>query len=229
MHAPTVAAVRACADHRRNARRFLCFFPKRMGKFLSSFRWLVPMLLIPSIAAAQTQTVIVAVAADSSGSDLPSHFLGLSYESSMLLTNKDGRYYFDPNDQALVNTFQTLGIESLRVGANAVDDPRIPIPQSKDIDMLFKFARAAGAKVIYSFRLKNGDPSNSARLARYIAANDADALDCFSIGNEPDLYLTNFDAYFAQWKPHYDAILKAVPNAMFDEPSVCTKNFYVLA
>ena len=39
-----------------------------------------------------------------------------------------------PNDQALVNTFKTLGIKSLRVGANAVDDPRIPVPQEKDID-----------------------------------------------------------------------------------------------
>jgi hypothetical protein len=38
--------------------------------------------------------------------------------------------------------FKTLGIRSLRVGANAVDDPRIPVPQEKDIDMLFKFARA---------------------------------------------------------------------------------------
>ena len=81
-----------------------------------------------------------------------------------MLLPKDGRYYFDPNDQALVNSFKTLGIKSLRVGANAVDDPRIPIPQEKDIDELFNFARSAGVKVIYSFRLKNGDPADSARL-----------------------------------------------------------------
>ncbi len=197
------------------------------GKFLFARRLFALLLLIPCLAAAQTQPVAVTVAADGGGPDLPPRFLGLSYEMSMLLP-KNGRYYFDPNDQALVNTFQTLGIKSLRVGANAVDDPRIPMPQEKDIDMLFKFARTAGVKVIYSFRLKNGDPSDSARLAGYIAAHDADALDCFSIGNEPDFYLPTFGDFFAQWKPHYDAILEAVPNAMFDGPSVARKNFYAL-
>jgi hypothetical protein len=175
-------------------------------------------LLIPSLAVGQTQPVVVTVAANDNGANLPPRFLGLSYEMSMLLP-KDGRYYFDPNDQALVNTFKTLGIKSLRVGANAVDDPRIPVPQEKDMDVFFDFARAAGVKVIYSFRLKNGDPADSARLASYIAAHDADALDCFSIGNEPNFYLKTFKAFFAHWKPHYDAILKTVPDAMFDGPS----------
>jgi hypothetical protein len=169
-------------------------------------------------AAAQAQPVVVTVADDGKGADLAPRFLGLSYEMAVLLP-KNGQYYFDPNDQALVNTFKTLGIKSLRVGANTVDDPRIAVPQEQDADELFNFARAAGVKVIYSFRLKNGDPNNSARLAAYIAAHDADALDCFSIGNEPNFYPLSYDAFFAEWKPHYDAILKAVPQAMIDGPS----------
>lgn len=194
------------------------------SKWINKFRfqlWLFALtLLIPHLAAAQTQPVAVAVAADSGGADIPPRFLGLSYEMSMLLPT-DGRYYFDPNDQALVNTFHTLGIKSLRVGANAVDDPRVPVPQEKDIDELFDFARAAGVKVIYSFRLKDGDPTNSARLASYITARDADALECFSIGNEPNLYrpVRTYESFYAHWKPQYDAILKAVPQAMFDGPS----------
>src|SRR5208282_4869863 len=84
----------------------------------------------------------------------------------------------------------------------------------------------AGVKVIYSFRLKNGDPAVSARLAGYIAAHDADALDCFEIGNEPGMYIPTFDAFFAQWKPHYDAILKTVPDAMFDGPGEVKNNYY---
>ena len=188
------------------------------GEFRLPFRWFALLLLLPWLATAQTQPVTVTVAADDRSPDLAPRFLGLSYEMSMLLP-KNGRYYFDPDDQALVNAFQTLGIRSLRVGANAVDDPRIPVPQEKDIDMLFQFARVAGVKVIYSFRLKNGDPTNSARLAGYLAAHDADALDSFSIGNEPNFYLKTFDEFFPQWKPHYDAILKAVPQAKIDGPS----------
>jgi hypothetical protein len=199
----------------------------RMSKRISLLRWLA--WLVPCLAAAQTQPVSVTVTDDGSGPDLAPRFLGLSYESQMLLP-ENGHYYFDANDQALVNTFKTLGIKSLRVGGNSVDDPRIAVPQEQDIDNLFNFARAAGVKVIYSFRLKNGDPADSARLAAYIAAHDADAFDSFAIGNEPDFYLRTFAAYFAQWKPHYDAILKAVPTAMFDGP--CTgggNNFYTLA
>jgi hypothetical protein len=203
-------------------------FSKWIGNFLFPLRLFALTLLIPCLAAAQTQPVTVTVTADGSGADLAPRFLGLSYEMSMLLPNDDGRYYFNPNDQALVNTFKTLGIKSLRVGANAVDDPRIPVPQEKDIDVFFNFARAAGVKVIYSFRLKNGDPAESARLAGYIATHDADALDCFSIGNEPGMYIPKFDTFFAQWKPHYDAILKAVPDAMFDGPSEVKEHSYAL-
>ncbi len=175
-------------------------------------------LLAASHATAETQPVTVTVADDGAGAELAPRFIGLSYEMSMLLP-KEGRYYFDPKDQALLNTFKTLNVKSLRVGANAVDDPRIAIPQEKDIDVFFSFARAAGVQVIYSFRLKDGNPADSARLASYIAARYADLLECFSIGNEPDFYLKTYAEYMAQWKPHYEAILKAVPGAKFIGPS----------
>ncbi|MGC9943901.1 MAG: hypothetical protein ABSE48_18900 [Verrucomicrobiota bacterium] len=189
-----------------------------MGKTQLFQLFLAVMLSSPHFVAAQTQPVVVTVETGAASAELSPDFLGLSYESSMLLP-RDGHYYFNADDQALVNTFKTLGIKNLRVGANAVDDPRIPVPREEDIDSLFNFARAAGVKVIYSFRLKNGDPSNSARLAGYISTHDGDALASFSIGNEPNFFLKPFDVFFAQWKPHYDAILKTVPGAKFDGPS----------
>jgi hypothetical protein len=198
----------------------LCSF-RCAAQFLVASGSFVLAVLMPALATAQTQPVRVEVLTLSTAApapDITPRFLGLSYESSMLLP-KDGHYYFDANDHALINTFHTLDIKSLRVGANAVDDPRVPIPQEKDIDALFNFARAAGVKVIYSFRLKNGNPADSARLAAYIADHYPDVLDSFSIGNEPNFFFKTYDEYFAQWKPHYDAILKAVPNAMFDGPS----------
>ena len=203
----------------------ISFIPKWMPKML-----ILPafaLTLLPCFGAEQKEPVVVTVAADSGGPALADHFLGLSYESSMLLP-VNGKFYFDANDKALVNTFQTLGIKSLRVGANAVDDPRIAVPDENDIDSLFNFARAAGVKVIYSFRLKNGNPGNSARLAAYIAAHDADILDSFSIGNEPSFYLKTFPVYLAAWKQYYDAILQEVPNAMFDGPSVAETNIWAV-
>ena len=201
------------------------FFASAKKILLSSLFALA--LLSPGFLQAQTEPVTVTVAPDSSGPELSTNFLGLSYESSMLLPN-NGSYYFDSNDEALLAVFKTLGIKSLRVGANAVDDPRVAVPQKQDIDMLFRFARTADVKVIYSFRLKNGDPANSARLATYIQSNYADDLDSFAIGNEPSFYLKTFPEFFAVWKPHYDAILKAVPNAMFDGPSVAEANIYAV-
>jgi hypothetical protein len=176
------------------------------------------LLLLPAFGAAHAEPVTVTLSDDGHAADLAPDFLGLSYESSTLLPH-NGHYYFDPADKPLLHTFRTLGIKSIRVGANAVDDPRVPVPRGQDIDALFGFARAAGAKVIYSFRLKNGDPADSARLAGSIAARDGDALECYAIGNEPNFYLKTYEAFFAQWKPHYDAILSAVPSAMFDGPS----------
>jgi hypothetical protein len=199
--------------------------PWRATLFLAlALSWLAPKSASAQLTPA---TATVTITDDGTGSELAPRFMGLSYESSILLPT-NGKYYFDPHDRALVNTFRTLGINSLRLGGYMVDNPKAAVPQEKDIDSLFEFARAAGVKVIYSFRLHNGDPAVSARLASYIAAHDADALDCFAIGNEPNGYDKTFDVYFADLKSHYDAILKEVPNAMFDGPSVygASKNLF---
>lgn len=158
--------------------------------------------------------------------ELAPQFLGLSYEMRALLP-ENGKYYFDAGDENLVRVYQTLGIKSLRVGANAVDDARVAVPDKKEIDQLFNFARKAGCKVIYSFRLKKGDPANAARLAEYIDKNYADTLDCFALGNEPDFYFKTYAPYRDAWKPIYEAILKAVPDAKFEGP-VTSRKIYSL-
>jgi hypothetical protein len=190
-------------------------------KYIFFILWLSVLTPVATVFATdQPETVTVIVSTNRSVEVLSPQFLGLSYETGMLLPVR-GRYYFDANDSVLVNLFKTLGVKSLRIGGNTVDDERISIPQEKDIDSLFNFARSAGVKVIYSFRLHKGDPAESARLATYITTHYADVLDCFSIGNEPDLYKPRptYETFFPQWKTNYDAILKAVPQAMFDGPS----------
>lgn len=176
---------------------------------------------------ASPSPVTVKIDAANAGSSLSPDYCGLSYESSELLP-VDGKYYFDPSNDALVNIFKTLGVKSLRVGANAVDDPRFPMPQPPDIDALFKFAHAAGVKVIYSFRLNNGDPAVSGKLAGYIDGHYKDLLACYCIGNEPDFFLKPYAVFDAAWNAHYQAIVAAVPHANFGGPSPAANGQYTL-
>jgi hypothetical protein len=201
------------------------FFMKCVLKFLPRAVlpvWAGLLLFSPisnHLCLAQSQPVSITVADKPVGSAIEPRFLGLSYEISQIMPEKE-HYYFNTNDKALINIFQTLGIKNLRVGANAVDDTNMVVPQERDIDNFFNFAGIVDAKVIYSFRLKNGDANEAARLAAHISTHHADLLDCFSIGNEPNFYVRTFADYFALWKQQYDAILSAVPNAKFIGPSV---------
>ena len=177
-------------------------------------------LLASSVASAveADAPIRISLSEDRGARPVSPDFLGLSYETREVLL-QNGRYYFDPEDSRLVSLFATLGVRSLRIGGNAVDDLRVPVPLERDIDSLFRFARAAKVKVIYSFRLRDGDPALAARLAGYIHAHYADCLDCFCIGNEPDKYLKTYPAYLAAFVPEYEAILKAVPSAQFEGPA----------
>lgn len=148
----------------------------------------------------------------------PAGSIGLSYEAKMLLPDENGKYYFDPDNKAIVNAFQTMGVKSLRIGGNSVDVPRTAIPSPEDIDMLFSFAKEAGIKVIYSFRLRNGDPASAARIAKQIHDKYADLLDYFAIGNEPSYYKDFDNQFFPHWDSIYQAIREVAPDMPFCAP-----------
>jgi hypothetical protein len=163
---------------------------------------------------------------------IPDDFLGLSFETSIVLpnSNKVGDaqpfYLFSPTNQPLIAVFKTLGIKNLRVGGGTVDTSHRRVPNQADVDQLFAFAKSADIKVIYSFRLLGGDPTNAAALARYIWQNYRAQLDYFAIGNEPDWSsyhrtdpkITDYPSYLADWRNFADAIHHAVPDAKFAGP-----------
>jgi len=170
------------------------------------------------VSAAYSQIpVTVSVDISSPGFSIPDDFIGLSFETRRVDFNTDGvvGYFFDSTNTQAVTLFRQLGVKSLRVGGGSVDDSRVPIPTSKDIDALFRFARAAGVKVIYSLRLTDGNAEQNASIAKYIWDNYRDSLDCFTIGNEPKQY----SAFSKQWKIMAEAIVKAVPEAKFCGPA----------
>lgn len=173
------------------------------------------------LAAARAADAPVTVTLDpASAATMPvsPDFIGLSFETQRI-EPQDGKYYFSPDNAPLIAMFKTLGIKSLRIGGNTVDNLKVPIPELADIDSLFGFAKAAGVKVIYSFRLRQGDAASEAAQAKYIWDKYAASLECFSIGNEPDVFIGSTDKYFHDWEPLFTAISTAVPDAKFCGPS----------
>lgn len=177
-------------------------------------------LAIAGTFAAHSQesvNVSVSVKTSSPGYLIPDDFIGFSFETRRVDYNSDGvsGYFFDSTNTQVITLFRQLGVKSLRVGGGSVDSPDTPIPTTKDIDALFRFAKAADVKVIYSLRLKDGDPAQNASIAKYIRDNYQPWLDCFTIGNEPKEY----SAFSRQWKIMADAIVKAAPEAKFCGPA----------
>ena len=151
------------------------------------------------------------------GQSVPSGAIGLSYETRDLLPRENGEHYFSPENAALIKMFKAIGVKSLRIGGNSVDASGIPIPTENDIPSFFKFAKAAGVKVIYSVRLQNGDPEKAKEAARIIYENYKDILESFAIGNEPSYY-KDYDVYVSKWTAIRDAILEVYPDAVFCGP-----------
>lgn len=179
------------------------------------------------------------------GITIPDNFLGLSFEAAALLPDQNGRRYFRPDNQPLLNLFHTLGIKSLRIGGNTSDRDAVRLPSEADLDSLFAFARLADVKVIYCLRLWHGLPAEAAKTAKYIAGKYGDLLDCFSIGQEPSSYHTGsvtpnstnktnhlvkyntYPAYQSEWRKFSEAILQDVPDARFCGPSVINKTNWI--
>src|SRR5690242_5371502 len=109
-------------------------------------------------------TVAVKLGSGTTGAEIPADFVGLSFETSNLLPGKNGRYIFDAENEALVRLFRTIGIRSLRIGGGTAEISNYPVPGPAEIDRLFAFARAAGTRVIYTFRLLKGDRTQAAAL-----------------------------------------------------------------
>lgn len=168
-------------------------------------------------ACSTSQETVIEVSTKNPGKEISEEMLGLSYETKDILPGDDGVYYFRPENEALLKLINTIGVKNIRIGGNSVDASNIPIPGEEDIHSFFKFAKAANVKVIYSFRLKDGDPEVAKSAAKIIYENYKDLVESFAIGNEPDYYADD-DEYLAKWGAIYKAILEVYPDAVFSGP-----------
>ena len=166
---------------------------------------LMALLLVGSAHAATP--VNISVDSDKPGPTIPATFTGLSFETKLMYADDQGRRYFRPDNTALIAMFKTLGIRSLRIGGNTADKTDLPMPSDADIDSLFQFAKAANVKVLYTLRLKgNPEPTEAAKAAKYIWSKYTDNVECFAIGNEPNVYVKTTPEYIALMQKYMDAI-----------------------
>lgn len=203
--------------------------------------------IITSAAWAQSH-VTLRVDTEDPGVPIAHDFAGLSFEISNLMADQDGTYQFSAENKQLISLFRVIGIRNLRVGGSTADRAENSVPGRTEIDHLFAFAKAADVKVIYTFRLLNGNPAQAADLARYIRQHYSANLGCFQIGNEPDWESfhtfpghprdpkivqpdpatpgTAYPSYLVTWKQYATAIINAVPDACLTGPDTAS-NFPV--
>jgi hypothetical protein len=165
--------------------------------------------------------VVVQLSGAKPGTPLAEDFVGLSFEMQRVLATTNGYHFFNPKNKALIGTFKTLGIKSLRVGGNTAERPTLPMPSKADVDNLFAFAKAASVKVIYTLRLNQGSLPEATEMANYITQHYSKQLECFAIGNEPNVFSKEYAPYLEEWK-RYAAEITATtnsPNAKFCGPS----------
>lgn len=186
-------------------------------RICSVVAWALAPCLQTGMALAQSP-VTVAINLKLPGGDL-SGFSGVSYEMRRVLPDTNGQYYFSPDNKPLIKMFKTLGIKSLRLGGNTADRPTVKFPGPADIDSLFIFARAAHAKIIFTLRLNQADPVAAAEIAKYIMGHYRSDLYCFAIGNEPNVFMSDYSLFLTTWKKFASAITAVAPEARFCGPS----------
>ena len=174
-----------------------------------------------ALLGAQAQSPVTVTLDTKAGPAIPDDFAGFSFEMEKLLPDSRGGYYFSPTNKPLIALFQTLGIKSLRVGGNTADRPTVNVPSEADADSLFAFANAAGAKVIYTLRLREGNLPTAVRIAKYIMDRHKNDLVCLAIGNEPNVFAKAYPVYREEWKKYVEAITApgVAPDAKFCGPS----------
>ena len=122
----------------------------------------------PHVQMAAQTPVTVVIDAQAPGARIPDEFSGLSFETETLLPDKAGAHYFSATNSALAETVRNLGVKSLRIGGNTADRPNLPFPDIKDTDNLFAFAKLTSAHVIFTLRLRQGDPQEAAPIAKHL-------------------------------------------------------------
>jgi hypothetical protein len=215
--------------------------------FLSGITGTVVGLLARERSQAQTGiNALLAVAYENPGRQIPSDFIGLSYESAILAAGD----YFTPDNASVLGLIRLLGGNGvIRIGGNTSErtvwraDAKPAAPDSfvispESIDRLAASIRVLGWKLIYGLNLARGTPEQAAEEAAYVARALGPYLLAFQIGNEPDGFgrwtavrPKTYDAaaFLAEWRRFHASIRSQIPDARFAGPDVAAETDWIAA
>jgi hypothetical protein len=192
------------------------------------------LLVEPGCSRETVFDVSLTIENDGAGRLIPSDFIGLSYESSILASGD----YFTPDNASVLGLIRSLGDNGIiRIGGNT-SERTVWRPEDKpaaddfeitpaNIDRLAATLSILGWRLIYGLNLARGTPQAAADEAAYVAQAIGPRLLAFQIGNEPDGFGRwnnarpqgyDVDAFLADWRRFHAAICARIPSARFAGP-----------
>lgn len=170
------------------------------------------------------------------GREIPSNFLGFSYEAPVLTHN-----YFNTHNAPFIRMLNNLGKGVLRFGGNSVEftdwaEHGQPRPKwahatltPKDLNRLFAFSRKIGWPVMLGLNLGHYDPNLFAQEGAYAVKHGGPMLLSLEIGNEPDIFMGNglrphnwdYADFLRQFQAYVRAIHTRAPGAPISGPTTC--------
>jgi hypothetical protein len=212
-----------------------------------------------SVAATQLRAqnqaktkVILDIPAEATGPQMPTDFVGLSYEVQQLVDPN----FFSAKNTGLIRAFREISSHGvLRLGGNtsefawwkpSPESPEPEHPQTREVvgeprasyyavtaeavRNLADFLKATGWTCLYGIGMGTNTPARAADEAAFVSETLGPSLQYFQIGNEADLFSNHLrdpktwsaKAYLEEWLRLAHAIMAKVPEAQFGMPDVAS-------
>jgi hypothetical protein len=197
-------------------------------------------------------SVTLKLPAEADGAEMPTDFVGLSYEVQQLSDPS----FFSSANQGLVEQFRRVSSNGvLRLGGNTSefaywqptpDSPEPEHPKTREVvgepkpqyyavreeavRNLAGFLKASGWSCLYGIGMGTNTPERAAAEAEFAAKTLGGSLKYFQIGNEVDMFdrhlrdpkTWSVNTYLDEWLTLARAITERVPEAEFGLPDVAS-------
>jgi len=187
---------------------------------LTSCRFLLASLtaaftLVSPLAAQSTASMSVSLNSGQLRREIPTDFLGLSFEmSSIMAANNGGQAWMSGTSTPLSTMLSKVGVHNIRIGGNSSE--RTPYAATTDAYNVEAFANLIGANLLWNVPVKqNYNQSTSVSFVQSMDNNWAGNGYTFplniEVGNEPDNDdgTTGSHISYSTWQSRYDGFSSA--------------------